>query len=264
MDIGTGKPTAEELERVPHSGLDLSNPGEAFSAHDFILMAARAFSEMEDFAGEVWVCGGTGLYIRTLVESLPLGPPPRPQLREALAQRIHERGSAVVASELALELREVHNPVRVLRKAEAAASESAEAIYGYAGLDPLLADLDCLQRSDEYESALSQTRAWQCEGVYVLDPGADLDKRVAQRVEGMFAGGLVEEVRDLRDRGYGSADVVAEGIAYKQAGALLDGAMNRIEALRHAVIRTRQYAKRQRTYFRGQGWTQPPNGDLTL
>jgi tRNA dimethylallyltransferase len=254
MDIGTGKPSADEQARVPHLGIDLLNPGHAFSAHDFILQAAAALSELHDFDGEVWVCGGTGLYIRTLVEALPLGSPPRPKLREALTELIKERGSSRVATDLALEMRELHNPVRVLRKAETAADTNPNALYLYAGLDPHLADTDLLQRPDQYESALEQTKAWTCAAIHVLDPGAALDKRIAQRVEGMFANGLVEEVRDLRAMGFGDTDVVAEGIGYKQAGALLDGTVSRPEALRHAVIRTQQYAKRQRTYFKGQGW----------
>jgi tRNA dimethylallyltransferase len=80
----------------------------------------------------------------------------------------------------------------------------------------------------------------------------------------MFETGLVDEVQLLRTLGYGATDVVAAGIAYNQAGAVLDGTMSKDEAVRRAVIRTRQYAKRQRTYFRGQGWGQPPNGDFTL
>jgi tRNA dimethylallyltransferase len=254
MDIGTGKPNAEELAKLPHYGIDLVNPLQSFSAHEFILMAAAALRELEDFAAEVWVSGGTGLYIRTLTEALPLGPAPRPQLREALAQLIQDRGSAAVASELALDLREVLNPVRVLRQAEKAAAENPSRIYSYAGLDPGLGSTDQPQWSNEYGVALAQTQAWQCEGVFVMDPVAELDKRIARRVEGMFAQGLVQEVRDLRAMGYGAASVVAEGIAYKQAGALLDGTLSKPEALRHAVIRTRQYAKRQRTYFRGRGW----------
>lgn len=254
MDIGTGKPYAEELARVPHYGIDLINPAQSFSAHDFILMCAAALRELSEFDGEVWVCGGTGLYIRTLIEALPLGPSPRPLLREALAQLIQSRGSEIVAADLALEMREVHNPVRVLRQAEKAADVNAAPVYTYAGLDPALADTDQLQRADEYDDAVAQTKEWKCDGIFILDRGAELDKRIPRRVEGMFANGLVQEVRDLRAMGYGEADVVAEGIGYKQAGALLDGTLSKPDALRQAVIRTRQYAKRQRTYFRGRGW----------
>jgi len=70
----------------------------------------------------------------------------------------------------------------------------------------------------------------------------------------MFAYGLEEEVRALRALGYGNCDVVKNGIAYKEMGMMLDEQLQWHEAEKAAVIRTRQYAKRQRTYFRGRGW----------
>ena len=258
MDIGTGKPTSEELRRLPHFGIDLIDPDHSFSAHDFILMAAGALKQLEEFSGEVWVCGGTGLYIRTLTEALPLGPPPRPRLRQALAALVCDRGSARVAADLRLQLREVRNPMRVLRYAEKAAEEDSERIYTYAGLDPALSAGDFVLRAEDYASALSVIKSWQCTGIFVLDPGPILEARIKERVAGMFDRGLVAEVEHLRAGGFGSALNVAQGIGYRQAGLLLDGNITEAQAIAQAIVRTRQYAKRQRTYFRGRGWTTPP------
>jgi tRNA dimethylallyltransferase len=254
MDIGTGKPTAAELELLPHYGIDMLNPGETFSAHEFILMAAAAFVELGDFAGEVWVCGGTGLYIRTLVEGLPLGPPPRPQLRAALWPMLQARGSSRVARELALDLRETHNPVRVMRKVECLADALLAPAYEYAGLDPELVSTDVEHSPEKYDAALTTVKQWRCESIQVLDPGEELEWRITRRVTSMFEHGLLPEVQTLRQLGYGETAVVAEGIAYREAGQTLDGALDRETAIRRAIIRTRQYAKRQRTYFRGRGW----------
>ena len=70
----------------------------------------------------------------------------------------------------------------------------------------------------------------------------------------MFSGGLLDEVSGLRARGYGKAPVVRDGIGYHEAGQVIDGALSPRDAIERAAIRTRQYAKRQRTYIRGRGW----------
>jgi tRNA dimethylallyltransferase len=254
MDIGTGKPTADELAYAPHYGLDLLDPGQPFSAQGFLHMAAAAFAELRDFTGEVWVCGGTGLYIRTLVEGLPLGPPPRPQLRAALWPLIQARGPQAVAAELGLYFAETANPVRVLRRAEhAAQAKGGGRVYAFAGLDPALQATDV--ETNMLDSTLrAELAQWSCDGFYVLDPGDALEEQIRGRVQAMFAAGLSDEVRALRAAGFGAVDVVAGGIAYAEAGAQLDGAMTEAEAVARASVRTRQYAKRQRTYFKGQGW----------
>lgn len=257
MDIGTGKPTPAELVAAPHYGLDLLDPGQSFSAHDFVVLAAAALTELDDFEGEVWVCGGTGLYIRALIEQLPLGSPPRPALRDALCERFKAESPRAVAAALKLELRDADNPVRVLRAAETLAHRDPQHVYAYAGL-PADADPGVNAAEDRrHREALEVLAGWDCAGIEVLDPGANLDERILLRVTGMFDAGLTDEVERLRARGSGATRHVAQGIAYAEAGALLDGELTEAAAIARAVIRTRQYAKRQRTYFRGHGWTGP-------
>ena len=78
----------------------------------------------------------------------------------------------------------------------------------------------------------------------------------------MFGGGLVEEVAGLREMGYGKAPVVRDGIGYREAGQVIDGELSEQEAVARTIIRTRQYAKRQRTYIRGRGWPVMTGGEL--
>jgi tRNA dimethylallyltransferase len=268
MDIGTGKPTLAELAVLPHFGIDLIDPGEAFSAHAFVLMAANALRGLEEFAGEIWVCGGTGLYIRALCDALPLGSPPRPALRQALMERIAEVGPERVSNDLHLPQRERENPVRVLRYAEyAAAGADGSRVYEYAGLPTTLLLTDVSGESEStYSTALAYLQDWTYQGVIVLDPGAELEERIRRRVQFMFRRGLVDEVKRLRQLGYGQTDVVRLGIGYMDAGALLDHHFaDEATAIHWSIIRTRQYAKRQRTYFRGRGWPVYQNlGDFTL
>ena len=111
-----------------------------------------------------------------------------------------------------------------------------------------------LDFSDSLE-AVEELAAWKCGGIIVIDPGKeDLLVKIRNRVEEMFDAGLVEEVRVLRGLGFGKAKVVVDGIGYREAGELLDGRISQSEAIKSTVIRTRQYAKRQRTYFKNMGW----------
>lgn len=257
MDIGTGKADSRLLLTLTQYGLDLIEPTKNFSVYQYLSSAAEAFQAALTAAGELWLSGGTGLYIRAVIAGLPLGAAPRPLLREALQQCIQATSARHVAESLGLELRDPDNPVRVLRAAEAAAAElpARERIYGYAGLDAAAMDEDGEQSTEEFESARATLSAWECAGVFVLDPGPEeLARRIEERVATMFQAGLLEEVAELRRLGYGEARVVREGIAYREAGEVLDGRMQLEEAVASAVTRTRQYAKRQRTYFRGMGW----------
>lgn len=257
MDIGTGKPARTDMEILPHLGVDLLEPGIFFSVHQYLIVAANALAQSRSQGREVWVCGGTGLYIRALVQRMDLGAAPRPRLRAALQARLEEMPARALARELGLELPEPDNPVRVVRAAELACANSATAqrIYAAAGLDAACASAEAADAGGLPQAVIGELAQWRCAGLAVLDPGkAALAEMIATRVRGMFSDGLVAEVAALRALGYGAAHVVAQGIGYREAGQVLDGALSLEEAIALTVIRTRQYAKRQRTYFRGQGW----------
>lgn len=257
MDIGTGKPTPTELEMLPHCGIDCLKPGINYSVHQFLTHAAMGLARARKEKCRVWVCGGTGLYIRAMTEQLDLGEAPRPLLRKALAHRLGEISSRTVARALDLAVRDPDNPVRVIRRAEldCADSQRASDIYAWAGLEPDLAGVEGAGDPAAFEPIRAELARWQAGPVYVLDPGREeLHRRIEVRVAGMFADGLVDEVAALRNLGYGDTGVVRDGIGYREAGGVLDGALSQTAALERTVIRTRQYAKRQRTYFMGRGW----------
>ena len=107
MDIGTGKPAAAELALLPHRLVNLIDPGEKYSAHRFVIDAAAAMQDLASEGFEVWVCGGTGLYIHALLEHLGLGQPPRASLRLRLSELIADDGPQHWAAELGLQLQDV-------------------------------------------------------------------------------------------------------------------------------------------------------------
>jgi tRNA dimethylallyltransferase len=255
MDIGTGKPTLTARKILPHYVVDCVEPTAIYSVHQFLIDAARGFSAARRESRELWVVGGTGLYIRALTENLDLGSPPRPELREALAVRLDKLTPRQLAEILDLAPRDPDNPARVIRSAELACRQPARArqIYAWAGLE--YREAPTTAGDGGMSAAREELGRWQCAGLAVLDPGREeLAQRIVQRTQSMFSGGLVEEVRRLRELGYGSAPVVAEGIGYREAGQVLHGELRPAEAIERTVIRTRQYAKRQRTYIRGRGW----------
>jgi tRNA dimethylallyltransferase len=258
MDIGTGKPARTDMQILPHYGMDLLEPGINFSVHQYLIVAANALAESRAQGREVWVSGGTGLYIRALVQKMDLGAPPRPRLRAALQTMLAAGTPArMLADELRLQAAEPDNPVRVVRAAELACADpaAAERIYAAAGLDQSCVQADVGRDGGLPQFVTDELAQWRCAGLAVLDPGKEeLARQIELRVRGMFRDGLVEEVAQLRRLGYGEAHVVAQGIGYREAGQVLDNALGLEEAVALTVIRTRQYAKRQRTYFRGQGW----------
>lgn len=258
MDIGTGKASSQEQAAVPHYCIDLANPGEEFNAHRFVIEAAKAFSILRDRTTQVWVCGGSGLYIRSLTSRLELGSAPRPELRKRLAELFAVKQAGIIAKELGLQLKDPDNPARVVRAAENVCANPVQElqIYTLLELDPGLPETSQDKNTDpEFNNAARELSNWACAGVFLLDPGVEqVSLRIEQRVRAMFKTGLLDEVMALRESGFGETGVVADGIAYREAGKVLDGEYEPDYAIEKAVIRTRQYAKRQRTYFRGQGW----------
>jgi tRNA dimethylallyltransferase len=257
MDIGTGKPTLADRQILPHHGIDCLEPGMTYSAHQFLDQAAAGFARAQCEDREVWVCGGTGLYIRALVEKLDLGGAPLPGLRAALGQRVSQLSARAVATALRLAVDDPDNPVRVIRAAELACqdAERAARIYDWAGLPTELVERDGRGSNDLREARQSGLERWHCVGIAVLDPSREeLAKLIRARVEWMFEHGLVNEVTRLRELGYGKTPVVCDGIGYREAGHVLNGELGLEDAISRTLVRTQQYAKRQRTYFRGRGW----------
>ncbi len=178
-------------------------------------------------------------------------------MRQALQTLLSTVPAPELARRLHLDLAEDHNPVRIVRQAELACGDQrlASRIYAAAGLDPAAAAGDVTPEPGLPPAVLRELAQWECAGLAVLDPGKEeLLLLIEQRVRGMFRDGLVDEVAYLRRLGHGATPVVAQGIGYREAGLVLDGVLDMAAAVEQTVIRTRQYAKRQRTYFRGMGW----------
>lgn len=235
LDVATAKPTPRERRRVPHHLLDLVAPGERYSAGRFAVEAAEAIGAIRLRERLPLVVGGTGLYVRALTDGLFAEPPLDRPRRDALA--------AVTAA--------MDNPTLVR----------------WAGrLDPGFAGGGGRQRATRaIEMALLTGRPltwWQRSAaasatvrpwfVRLTAPRAVLHQRIAARTGEMLRRGLVEEVAAALADGAPLAGPGMDGIGVREAVAVLQGRLPR-EALAEAItVATRQYAKRQETWFRNQ------------
>jgi len=234
MDVGTAKPSSMERARVPYYGVDVVSPTERYSAAEWLSEARRAFGR--EPAVPVLVVGGTGLYLRCLVDGLREGPPPDAEAR-ARWQRVLDtdgvdglREALRAVSPAALEqLADGRNPRRLMRALERVAAGEvggpSRSWSAGAGRSPLVG----------------------------LRMAPDAHKSIIEsRVRDMYAHGLVEEARRLLDAGGEWSATAGQAIGYAEAMAHLRGQCTLAAAMERTMARTRQYAKRQRTWLNRQ------------
>jgi tRNA dimethylallyltransferase len=235
FNIGTAKPSAAERARVPHHLFDCVDPTRPMTAGEYARQARQVLAEIKSRHHLPIVVGGTGLYLRALLEGLFPGPQRSEELRERLRERAAERGS-----------KHLH---RVLRRLDA---EAAEKIHANDTPKLIRAIEVCLA------SRQKMTELWQqgrdpLRGFHVLRLGLDPDRaalydRINQRARHMFENGLIEETQHLLEK-YGTSAGPLASLGYKQAVQFLRGELTREQALQAAQQAHRNYAKRQMTWF---------------
>ncbi len=252
MELGTAKPTARERARVPHHLLDMVSPDEAFSAGDYSRHGRRALRDVAARGKLPIVSGGTGLYLRALLEGLA----PAPPRSEALRERLHR--STVR-----------HGPGWLHRLLARVDPVSAARIHAHDQPKLMRALEVSLSAGQPMSEALKAGRSPLC-GFRILRLGLDPDRRalydrIDARAGTMFTEGLVEETRGLLAR-YGRVQALG-ALGYRQAAAVLSGAVPEAEAVRSARQGHRNYAKRQLTWFRKEAgvlWMQGFGDEPTI
>ena len=237
FEIGTAKPAASERTRAPHHLLDCVAPTSHVTAGEYARQARQALDEIKARGHLPIVVGGTGLYLRALLEGLFPGPQRSEELRVRLRERAESRGSSYLH--------------RILRRLDHAAAETIHAN-----------DMPKLIRAIEVclASRRKMTELWQehgrdpLRGFRILRLGLDPDRqalydRINRRAQQMFEAGLIEETQHLL-RKYGDAAGPLSSLGYRQAVQFLRGELTREQALQAAQQAHRNYAKRQMTWFR--------------
>jgi len=238
MDIGTAKPTAEERARVPHHLIDIVDPEEPFSVADYQARADAALADIWGRDRQPILVGGSGLYIRAVLEEMDFSlVPPDPDFRRRLLEEARSKGARALHEWLAevdpsAAARIHHNDQkRIIRALEVAESSG--------GIGSPSGKVD-RHRSPRYNSTqfgLTLERE-------------ELYRRIEARVDRMIAGGLVEEVRGLLERGLDEDLVSMRGLGYAQIAASVRGEISLEEAVSRQKRDTRRFAKRQMTWFR--------------
>jgi tRNA dimethylallyltransferase len=236
FDIGTAKPNPAQRARASHHLLDSVDPSQDMTAGEYSRQARQAIAEITRRHHLPIVVGGTGLYLRALLEGLFPGPQRSEELRDRLRQRATNRGSDYLH--------------RILRHLDRAA---ADKIHAH-DIPKLIRAIEVCLASRQKMTELWQQGRDPLQGVRILRLGLDPDRaalydRINQRALQMFKGGLVEEAERLLKK-YGRSAGPLASLGYKQAVQLLRGELTREQALQAAQQAHRNYAKRQMTWFR--------------
>lgn len=249
LDVGSAKPRPEELRGVPHHLLDVADLDEPFDAARYVALADAAIADVRARGRVPIVVGGTGLYLRALVRGLASGIPADPVVRDGLraraAQGLDELARmhaelAAVDPEYAAKISPT-DPIRVVRALE---------VFALSG-EPL---------SAHHRRHAALPPRYDARFVALEVPRPVLVERIAARTRAMLAGGWVEEVRAILADGYAWDAKPLQSVGYAEVVAHARGELP-AEALEAAVVKaTKGFAKRQRTWFRGEEgvtWVSP-------
>ncbi|MDB4959704.1 MAG: tRNA delta(2)-isopentenylpyrophosphate transferase [Myxococcales bacterium] len=252
MDIGTGKVSRTERERVPHHLLDVVRPDEDMTAQRFVALADRAIEEVTARGKHAIICGGTGLYVRALLLGLFDGPPADPEVRAELgkldvAELRSELERIDAKSAEKIERNDVKRMIRALE------------VYRLTG-EPMSAH----QARHDHKTL---PRRYPVRLVGLAPEREALYQAIDQRVDEMLAAGLEQEVLALREQGFAPPLRSQQAIGYAEIHALAEGQVDRVRTIELIKRNSRHYARRQLSWYRSDPtitWYPAPSAvDLT-
>ena len=237
LDIGTGKPSKPERERVRHHLIDVVNPDEDFNAARYRQLAAASIDEIHKRGAKVLVSGGTGLYLKALTGGLFSGPSQDTELRANLEREIAQIGLAALYDRLI------------------AIDPGANTKIHPNDRQRIIRALEVYQSTGRPLSEWQNEHRFQEEAFQVLKIGLarardELYDLISRRSESMIRAGLLDEVRGLMERGYELDLKPLRSVGYRQMGEVIEGIKGLPEAIAEMKQETRRLAKRQLTWFR--------------
>ncbi len=237
MDIGTAKPNAEQQRRVPHHLIDILEPDQQFSLSNYVDAATAKIDQIRQRGRQVLFVGGTPLYLKAMLRGIFRGPPADWEFR----QQIEEELQTVELPALHRRLQQIdplsaaklhpHDKRRIIRALE---------VYRSTGrpISHLQTQFDEGRPAD------------QCRVFVVTWPRNVLHQRIQQRVEAMFAAGLVDEVRGILDRYQELSRTASQAVGYREVIQGLKQGHAREQTIETVKTRTRRFARHQETWFR--------------
>jgi tRNA dimethylallyltransferase len=236
LDIGTSKPTKEDQKRIPHHFVDILDPNQDYNAGKFGSDARKTITAIVARGKQPILVGGSGLYIKAVIDGFFDGPGRDPEIRSGLEARLKTDGANGLMKELlrvdpvSASVMELSKPRRIIRALE---------VYHITG-KPLSA-FHMEQASAPPFETVQIGLEWERARLY---------DRINKRVDLMLSYGLVEEVKRLRDRGYSPGLNALNTVGYKEVFDYINGKTSRDEMVDIMKRNTRRFAKRQLTWFR--------------
>ncbi|NLK49387.1 MAG: tRNA (adenosine(37)-N6)-dimethylallyltransferase MiaA [Candidatus Cloacimonetes bacterium] len=244
MDIGTAKATAEEQTRIPHHLIDIVNPDCSYDAGSFARDAGKVIEDYHARGLVPVLCGGTGMYIKTLLEGICELPPIPAEIKEALRERLP---SAEDAEARQAELDRMYQELQAV---------DAEFAGGISNMDTqrIIRGLEVYQATgiplSEHWRRQSPQQLYKPFRILLNPPRAELYQRINQRMDKMVEAGLLEEIKGLLASSYTWDDPGLNSLGYKEYRGYLEGRQSLEDAVAMAAQGSRNYAKRQVTWYR--------------
>ena len=244
MDIGTAKPTAAERATVPHHLIDVIEPHEEYSVAQYVTAAEDAAQQIVARGRKPLFVGGTPLYLKVLLRGMFSGPEADWDFRRHLQELAEREGDEALHARLAQV-----DPAAARRLPAKDRRRIIRALEVYEKTGETITDLQ-----QQFEHARP---AAECKVVMLDWPREQLVERIDARVEGMFTAGLVDEVKVLLAAEHPPGRTAAQAVGYREVIDYLRGARDFGETVELVKLRTRQFAKRQMTWFRSLSEIRP-------
>ncbi len=237
MDIGTAKPSLSVQESIQHHFIDCADPDQPLSAGSFARRAVKVIDKLKNAGTPVLVTGGSGLYLHGLTYQFTTAQAPNSVKRGQIRRKLETQKPEEIRKHLlqkypgALSRIDEADTRRLSRLLEVAESEKDQKLPGLEALP----------------------RRFEIFDVVVMRDRDDLNNRINERVDIMISNGLRDETLDLIKRGFGQVRIVKETIGYKEMLQQINGGLSLEEAISRIKLHTKQYSKRQLTWFRKYG-----------
>lgn len=238
MDIGTAKTSKAEQNIVPHHMLDVQQPDQDFSAGDYQRMAREAIRGITSRGHVPFIAGGTGFYLRALVDGLFEGPPRSEELRARMRNIIRRKNTATL-----------HRALQKIDPSSAARIMQTDAERIIRAYEVYLLTGKTMTWWQQQPRDAFTGYCWLKIGINL--PREQLYERINRRVDEMYEAGFLDEVRDLLHK-YPRTAHAFKAIGYRQAADHLEGKLSLDQAIEDTRKESRHYAKRQLTWFRSE------------
>lgn len=232
MDLGTGKDLDEYIvhgQQIPYHLINIAEPGTKYNVYEYQRDFLYAYNDIKSRGKRVIVCGGTGLYLESILRSYRLSPVPQnPELREKLKDKTLEELTSILSS-----YKQLHNKTDV---------DSAQRA------------IRAIEIADYYKQCPIEDRPFPTLSSYII--GIDVDRetrrsRITARLKQRLDNGMIDEIRGLLKEGIPPEDLIYYGLEYKYLTLYATGKLSYDEMFRQLEIAIHQFAKRQMTWFRG-------------